>query len=272
MKQLDLPAIHEATLNVMDRLHAICEENGIRYNIYWGTLLGAVRHGGFIPWDDDFDICMLRDDYNRLCELLSPEKGRYRLATRKNTENYYHGIARFFDSNYEFRNLLDVKQYDMGVFIDIYPLDSCGETVEDSMKIFRKIDRLNADYCIYCTKYSLSNRWKNLVRVPYCNYLHLKHGPDYSQRIDREIEDTIYRVYDRDSRKVGFYWCALDEFRALERAWFLDQELIPFEDRAYWAPKKPKELLAFQYGDYMRLPPESERVATHSYNIYEKDL
>ena len=98
MRKLNLQEIHEVTLDVMDRIHRICEENDIRYTLMFGTLIGALRHQGFIPWDDDFDICMLREDYNRFCEITGWEKGRYRLANRLLTKDYYYGISRYYDA------------------------------------------------------------------------------------------------------------------------------------------------------------------------------
>ena len=271
MRTLDLGEIHEVTLNVMDRIHRICEENDIRYTLMFGTLIGALRHQGFIPWDDDFDICMLREDYNRFCEITARETGRYRLASRATTKDYYYGISRYYDAHYEYRNELAVKPCELGIFVDIYPLDSCGETLEETRKVHRIIEKRNMEYIIYCNKYSLSSRRHNLLRVPYHYYLHLKYGPDYSQRIDQRIEDTIYRHFDADSRYVGVYWEPREDFMLFERACFLDREMHAFEDRQYWIPTESDRILTQYYGDFMTPPPESERVATHDYSILEKD-
>ena len=271
MKKLDLKEIHEVTLNVMDRIHAICEENDIRYTLMFGTLIGAFRHQGFIPWDDDLDICMLREDYDRFCEITGKEKGRYRLVDRANTENYLYGIARYCDSHYEYRRDLAENRYDLGVFVDIYPMDSCGETAEETAPVYQKVLRRNQEYFYYCTKYSMTGRWKNLIKVPYYSYLHMKYGPDYPQKIDKSITDTIYSHFQRDSKYVGVYWEPPEAFMLFEREPFLNRELHVFEDRQYWIPTRATEILTQYYGDYMKLPPESERVTTHSYSIYEKE-
>ena len=270
MKTLSLQEIHNVTLEVMDRVHQICEENDIRYNLMYGTLLGAVRHQGFIPWDDDLDICMLREDYNRFCEITSKGNGRYRLANRANTKDYYYGISRYYDSHYEYHSELPLNPFDLGIFIDLYPLDSCGKTPQDSESVFRTIEKKNSEYCCYCNKRSLTSPWRNLVRIPYYYYLHMKYGPNYPKQIDKDIEEIIYKQYDRESPFVGIYWDDFKEFRSVNREDFLDQELVPFEGRRYWIPKRSKEFLSLQYGDYMKLPPENERVASHNYCIYEK--
>ena len=271
MRKLDLQEIHSVTLDVMDRVHTICEENNIRYTLMFGTLIGALRHQGFIPWDDDFDICMLREDYNRFCDITGRERGRYRLASRANTENYYNGIVRYYDAHYEYHNELAVKPCELGIFVDIYPLDACGQTLEETRKVHRIIEKRNMEYYIYCNKYSLSSRRNNLLRVPYHHYLHLKYGPDYSQQVDRRIEDTISRHFDAGSRYVGVYWEPRKDFMLFERSFFLDRVLHPFEDRRYWIPRESEAILTQYYGDYRKLPPESERVTTHDYSIFEKD-
>ena len=270
MRKLTLEEIHTVTLDVMDRIHKICKENDIRYTLMFGTLIGALRHQGFIPWDDDFDICMLREDYNRFCEITSKEKGRYRLANRALTKDYYHGISRYYDAHYEYHNELAVKPCDLGIFVDIYPLDSCGKTLKETQKVHHIVEQRNMEYNIYCNKYSLSNRRNNLLRVPYHYYLHLKYGPDFSQQVDRIIENTITSHFDADSRYVGVYWEPRKDFMLFERSLFLDCELHAFEDRRYWIPKESFKILTQYYGDFMQLPPESERVTTHDYSICER--
>ena len=96
MQDLTLEEIHREILNMMDYIHKLCEENGITYYVGFGSLIGAIRHNGFIPWDDDFDIMMPRADVEKFKEIfLKTGHPYYRLCDRKNTKNYYYGIPRF---------------------------------------------------------------------------------------------------------------------------------------------------------------------------------
>jgi len=270
-RKLGIEEIHSITLELMDQFHIICEKNGLKYYLNYGTLIGAIRHKGFIPWDDDFDIMMEREDYNKLLSLLEKETtGRYRLITRGNTPNYYNGIARFCDTKYEYITELDVKQYQQGIFIDVYPLDSCADTEEEADIIHKKIQKLNAKYIIYCNRKSLTSKINTIIRTPYYAYLHLRYGKHFGQKIEEMTKKIIYSHLDRQTKNVCIYWESRD-FRLIPRKWLQERELWPFEDRQYWITKEYDAFLRLHYGDYMQLPPESERIATHNYSVYEKD-
>ena len=268
-RKLEIEEIHSITLDLMDRLHDICEKNGISYCLNYGTLLGAIRHKGFIPWDDDFDVMMSREDYDKLLSLLEHEtSGRYRLITRGNTPHYYNGIARFCDMKYEYETELDVKQYQQGVFIDVYPLDSCSASEIETDEVHSKVRKLNAKYIIYCNRKSLTSRINTTIRTPYYFWLHLRYGKKLGQKLETMTKDIIYSRFNKDTQHVGIYWEGKD-FRLMKREWVQDRILWSFEDRKYWVPAAYDEFLRLQYGDYMTPPPESERVATHKYSVYE---
>ena len=268
-RKIGIEEIHSITLDLMDRLHSFCEENGLTYYLAYGTLIGALRHKGFIPWDDDFDIWMPRADYDKLFSLLEKEKeGRYRLITRGNTPYYYNGIARYCDMKYIYQTELDVKQYEQGIFVDIYPLDACGKDEAETEEVHRPVRKLNAKYIMYCNKKSLSSKARTLLRIPYYYYLHFRYGKHFGETLEQRTRDMIYSRFSNDSEYVGVYWENRD-FRLMKRDAFRERVLTEFEGRQYWIPSRSDELLRLQYGDYMQLPPESERVATHSYSIYE---
>ena len=270
-RKIGIEEIHAITLDLMDVFHGICEQNGLVYYLNYGTLLGAVRNGGFIPWDDDCDVMMPRADYDRLLALLEDSRtGRYRLITRGNTPYYYNGIARFCDMKYLYQTELDVKQYEQGVFIDVYPLDACGETEEETDKAHLPVRKLNARYMVYCNKRSLTSRARTLVRIPYHYFLHLRYGKRFGKKIEQMTKDIIYSRFSSDSKHVGIYWESRD-FRLIPRAWLAERILWPFEGRQYWIPKEYDRFLTLQYGDYMTPPPAEEQVATHSYSIYETE-
>ena len=264
MEQLSLPEIHRATLDLMDYIHRVCEENGIVYYLAYGTLIGTIRHGGFIPWDDDFDIQMPRKDYERFRRVME-EAGHpyYRLCDRKNTANYIYGIPRFSDSRYRYITTQPkVKPFDTGLFIDIYPLDNFGSTPEEARRIKKKIIRMNNMYEVYVNPGSVKGGIMSLVRGA-CHYLlRARYGSGLAARIDDMVMDKIRRMTSDGDRQIGEV-CWDVQFTPYQREWFTERVLHDFEDRQYWIPARYEEILGFEYGDYMQLPPEENRKRQH---------
>ena len=271
MEKLNIQEIHWITLGVMDKLHEICEKNNIKYYVMYGSLIGAIRHKGFIPWDDDFDVCMMREDYNRFIRIVSElDDHRYKIASRDNTINYTYGIIRFYDSDYIYKTKLGVKQFELGVFVDVYPLDACGETEEETYKMYKQIRRLNLGYKTYCNKYSSKSIFRTMLKIPYHYYLHSRYGKSYPKIIDSIIENKIYDKFRLDSEYVANYWENMKTFCVFKRVWFEKRLLADFENHRYWIPKNYDEILKLYYGDYMQLPSKEDRVPSHSYIIYKK--
>ena len=127
MKQItDIHELRQLQMGILDHVHAFCEANGLTYFLSSGMLIGAVRHGGYIPWDDDIDIYMPRCDYERFLQIYSDPSGVYRAIDPQRDPKYYYTFAKVIDQ----RTLMlekEVKGYEIGVYIDIFPLDfSCN--------------------------------------------------------------------------------------------------------------------------------------------------
>ena len=188
---LSLEEIQKQSLEVLSRFDEICTKNGFKYWLTYGTLIGAIRHNGFIPWDDDIDVMMPRDDFNRFIEFTQEnERSLYplKLHNRANTKNYWYGIPRFSNMNYKY--IVEdkyEKQFDIGVFIDIYPLDNFGNTIEDAKRIFNKCRFFNRKYDWYINSISQGGFFRSLAKLILHIIVRIKEGANYSQRIDQEI-------------------------------------------------------------------------------------
>lgn len=264
MEQLSQQEIQTATLEMMDYIHQICEENNIVYYLSYGTLIGAIRHNGFIPWDDDFDIQMTRKEYERF-RLAFMEKNHayYRICDRKNTENYFYGIPRFSDSRYHYTTTHPgIKPFDTGLFIDIYILDDFGNTKEEAERIKKKVIRKNMMYDVYMNKEDGQGKAAPFIRK-ICHYLlRAWHGSGYPNRIDDEIRNFILKRTSPTDRQTGEV-CWDPQIVPYRKEWFAERVLHEFNGRQYWIPKEYDTLLRFEYGDYMQLPPPDRRVAQH---------
>ena len=123
IKYLSMDEIKSVELEILKYVHDFCEKNDIKYFINYGTLIGAVRHKGFIPWDDDIDICMFRKDYEKFIELFSKDDGKYKILSLESSDKYYNNFIKVIDSKTKIEDERNYKTYDSGIFIDIFPMD-----------------------------------------------------------------------------------------------------------------------------------------------------
>ncbi len=275
LKKLTLDEIHLKTLDVMDFIHDFCERNNIKYVLGYGTLLGAVRHKGFIPWDDDFDIQMSRHDFDKFCELFEKEEGGYyKLICRAKDEKYTYAIPRVFDDRFIYEPTFErhkkITGSNMGVFIDVYPFDNFGNDNLCAHKLVRKIKRMNFLYSVYVNKLGGGNFIRSIVRLIVHYLLRFAYGSHYNKKIDKRICKIINDSTSDSDKYVGQVSWEVGE-RQFDKEWFAERLLAQFEDRMYWIPKDFDQILRKSYGDYMTLPPENQRVAYHGYNIYLKN-
>ncbi|ACV22266.1 LPS biosynthesis protein [Slackia heliotrinireducens] len=138
MVEMTLDEIHEAELGMLECLDAFCEQHDISYYLAYGTLLGAIRHGGFIPWDDDADVWLLRKDYDRFLSLFEEDE-TYRLI-RPFQPEYGFGWAKILDKRTAYRHESVVRPDDYGLTIDLFPLDCDGG--EAFFQRMQKLSRL----------------------------------------------------------------------------------------------------------------------------------
>lgn len=154
-------------LEMLNYLNEICEKHSLNYYAVGGTLLGAVRHKGFIPWDDDIDVCMPRNDYDRFAEIVNSDNRNYIVETPySKAKDYCYSVSKLYDTS---TTLVEGIKYQTkrGLYIDIFPLDGIGNTLNEVNKNYRKIDILNA---IFSARTSVVRdgraKWKNmLIRI-----------------------------------------------------------------------------------------------------------
>ena len=242
-------------LEMLVEVDRICRKCNINYNIIAGTLLGAVRHGGYIPWDDDADVAFLRPEYEKFrdaCETdLDHEK--YYFQDHRNTPGYRWGYGKLRRKGTVFlREHQEHMPYEQGVFIDIFPLDG----VPDSY-----ILRCLNNFQCFCIRKIL---WSKVGKVADKNplmrklYFFLSLVPvswifsyyNYLAEIGNNKRTTMVRIllFPTPNQEYGYY-----------RKWYEESMEIEFEKHFFLGIKHYHEYLSFKFGEYMVLPPPKHR-------------
>lgn len=246
-------------LQMLKEVDRICRKYDIKYIIDAGTLLGAVRHGGFIPWDDDVDIRMLRSEYEKFCAVCKEELSEdFFLQNHETDPGYRWGYARVLKNNTVFlREDHEELKSKNGIFIDIFPSDVLPEK-----GIGNKL----------CTCVS----W--LCRKMLYSELGYRHAPTFLRRLGFAFLNVFPKQWahngynwlastfrDRNSSLVRCYgWGSREETIGYKKEWLTDIRDIEFEGMLVKAPVKTHEILVHSYGvDYMTPPPKEQRFPKH---------
>ena len=273
--ELSLDDIHDIEFDLLIKIKKICEKIGVKYYLAYGTLLGAARHQSFIPWDDDVDIWMLRDDYNKFFEYLkihSQELYPLSFCSRAETKNYPYGINRVTDMRYKYVDVETHYEADYGVFVDVYPLDKAGNTKDEYDRMYKNVEKLNFLWSTYIQAESYSgNRIKAVVKHLINRALHIL-VPDetvFYERIESKIKKILLKAPEQSSRLGVVVWWAY--IHSYDKAHFEGSTSLLINGESFNAPQNYKEILETIYGDYMKLPPVEKRVSHHGYRIYKRE-
>ena len=269
MEQSVLRKVQLTQLEIAKEIRRVCDENGIPYFLCDGTLLGAVRHGGFIPWDDDMDLGMLRQDYERFCRI-APEKLEkdYVLQTWHTDPNYALPFAKVRKRGTLYLEAKSSRLQENGFFVDIFPFDYVPEDKGEQAKlssrllgVFR-VKLMKSGY----TPWMENDRiiWKKRI-----GYLY------YQLKAMLTSGEKLVQEFDALATETGKTNClceqsALPKPDYYETGWCEDLTDLMFEGESFKAPAQYDAYLTALYGNYMQLPPEDQRENRHQ--IVEMDF
>lgn len=268
MKEISLEELKELQMDVLTAIDRFCSDNEITYSMAGGTLLGAVRHKGYIPWDDDIDIYLYRDDYNKLISTFpGVYDGHYKIASLERDKRWVRPYANAYDDRTVVIEESTEKER-IGVNIDIFPIDN----VPDDEQEWRDYDiprrRMQRFHALRFVQYNkersfIKNATVLLTRAVTCFISKRRmamHLDKLAQKFDSQRTNYVF------SNAQGIFV----KRRFLKKVF--DQVIdIPFEDRFFKGFADYDEYLHNAYGDYMKLPPEEKRVPHHGFKAYWKD-
>lgn len=261
-------------MNLLQEVIKICRKYNLSYFVYGGTLLGAIRHKGFIPWDDDMDIAMLREDYEIFMEKAAKEldMSKYHLQLSEQFGVVYEGFARLRDNNSTAIIRKDCKRdCNHGIFIDIFPLDNLVEDEKKRRKQFKKI-KLLSGLIFYRV-----NQDNNLGHAGLKTLLGFVKSENLWNWMVGMLKKECIKYNSVSCSKVGILSC--DPFD--EKCYWYIEDIeqtmdVPFENIVVKAPVGYDRCLKIGYGNYMEFPPVEERGVWHKdvyfdpYNPFSK--
>ncbi|MBP5433109.1 LicD family protein [Ruminococcus sp.] len=261
MRNLELEDVKRIAAGILKRIDKACRENGLTYFVMYGTLLGVVRHKGFIPWDDDIDIVMPRKDFNKLSELFRNDE-YLRFITIENTKDTIYPHGKMVDTRTEL--YLDTYRHveGYGIGVDVFPMDYMPDDP--------KKRKLGIKYALFLRRLIEHSAATSVTK-----------SGSFGRNAARQLAfwatrclntQKLIKKLDRlnlKNKKSGYMGSAWDvPFPVNE---LFDPVDLPFEDFQVMAPKDYDHLLRLKFGNYMKLPPKSEQVPKHHYKCWLKD-
>lgn len=269
MKRLTLRQMQEALLEIMTEVDRICREHGLRYTLAAGSLLGAVRHKGFIPWDDDMDIYMPRPDYEKFIELIQQEGvlPAHLTYTKDRGRGTYYCFLKILDTRYPLRtpNHIEAKY----LYLDVFPIDGAANTEEERAKQFKKERKwvVTAGICQWYTM----DRWWGFIAYIIGFWFYILANIFTPRSLCVKKMNALARKYEYGTTE----WATCHNFgystEAVPTEVYENYSEMEFEGKMFMCVTNYDLLLKNTFGDYMQLPPENKRRSRHYIKIYRKE-
>ena len=271
MRIIENETLKQIETNLLRCFIEICNKQDYRYSICGGTLIGAVRHGGFIPWDDDIDILMPRTDFERFliyCKQNDPVFGVMHYSTKA---GYCDGILKIYDPN----TIIDdgvtyFYRLGLGIYIDVFPVDGMGNTKKDAIKLYHS--------SWFSRNVLIPIKWSRFIpsktnciffepgRFLFYLISRLTDGNKLIKKMDEKYQKTSFDSCEYAGSVYGSY----KDKEVFPKAYLEEYINLPFEGMEVRAMARYHDYLTHYYGDYMILPPKEEQVSHHGFTAYYK--
>ena len=262
----ELSELQRAMLEMMKWFHNYCVQNNITYYTICGSMIGAARHKGFIPWDDDIDVGIPRKDYDRLIRIskkLNIQKDRYIIESyRDNNSDFQYACGKVYDTH---TTLIENKRIKTkrGIFIDIFPIDGIGKSYREALSNYRPIKRQLILLTLKTSDVRKGRSWyKNLI----IKIMGLVPDSILSvNNIVKKIDILSHKHSYDDSRWCGALYSVWGTKEIVKKEVFGKPTLYKFEDTEIYGVEKYDQYLTSVYGDWRKMPPMSKRVTHHDF-------
>lgn len=256
-KELTLEERKQVQLDMLIEIDAFCREHNIKYALSCGTLIGAIRHKGFIPWDDDVDITMSMSDILTMRRIFTSKNMSF--IDLSNNINYEFPFSRFAHN----KTYAKLGKYnkDYGISIDVYPIIECKQSDEELNKLLKCAQPLFDRHLLFIKWASRLRRHTPFTKLP----LFHKVMNDFANFMQNEFQQKGSGRFYQIGGYLNIFYKNVWDFNPLEE--LVD---VSFEGHHFLAPKRYDDFLRVRYGDYMQLPSENQRHPYHSFHYYWK--
>ena len=271
MKRIDDKELKQIQFSLLREFKNVCNHLHINYSLIGGTLLGAIRHKGFIPWDDDIDVCMPRDDFEVFVDFCLNNKTPFELYCNRLNKNYCYMFAKISDPSTKIiEHVSNRFSTDIGVHIDVFVYDAMGDTLTSAVKKYNS-SRFYRELLVAANwkKYSRSKTHSFIYEPIRLIFFILSRFVNCSKLISKIEKKYVFNSF-YSTNYVGNLCSDKRAKSIIERKYFENYVEIEFEGEMFKVFSGYELYLKSMYGDYMTLPPENKRISHHSFDAFRK--
>lgn len=280
MHRITIEEMKKIELDILKDVAAFCDKRGLCYYLCGGTLLGAVRHKGFIPWDDDMDIAMPRNDYEKFLKTYNNDRNTYKVSGIENNPEWHMPFARVENlQTLLYEKTLKEKYRKRHIFIDVFPIDGIPDNHKEEKFFLLKQKLLGiianaSSFCFFPSRHYSDSKesnvsLKNTIRT-FMKYIAiLVFASINTQKMIKKINSNAKKYIIGSTKDIGFavfVWNWAFEKSSYDS--FKTRIKFQFEDAKFWGPAGYDEYLTRTYGDYMTPPPPENQVSHHNFEAY----
>lgn len=265
MKRINIEELRNIQISLLSFVDKVCKENNLNYSLCGGSLLGAIRHKGYIPWDDDIDIFLPRPDYEKLINLLNVDNKQYKILNCFLQKDYFLPFSKLIDANTTLQESYERKFKNYGIFIDIFPIDGLPNDLTKRDAYWNKIKILKR---LNTMVYSKTAQEKTFIKQIFRRMMFILLGFIPHNFIAKKLNRLALKNNYEPSEFVA---CSVFGYGVKEQmsnscvSSFINVE---FEQKQFSAITGWHTYLSNLYGDYMKLPPKEDQIAKHDFEAY----
>lgn len=268
MRNIDLEELKNIQLDITQAFHEFCVDNNIKYSLADGSLLGAIRHNGYIPWDDDIDVFLMREDYKRLQQLFPRKyKGYLDFVSLETDDKWDRPYGKIHDTRTIMKEKTD-STFKLGINIDVFPLDNVPDDEKEWLK-YNKKRRLWRQ--LFNAKFVKLSRSRSVMKnciLATCKLILL---PISTRKYAQKLSALAQKNNDKESSRLyDTTFGLLKSNHPFPKTDFNSVILHSFENHKFYIMSGWDDCLTSIFGDYMRLPPVEQQVSHHVFNAYWK--